>query len=480
MRSARVLAALVVGLVGLWLSSPFPPAAAADPGLAELVEQLATGESSARTRALNELRNRKDPKVIPLLTARIATLDTSPQYYALLILDSFGEKELRKPLRGLLKCESPYVRLCAAQILATYDVRGMPGVIERELSDPELPRAEWRRMMVRLRYGRLPKDDGLVAALAASVVVDADDETIRETAYVFDGADIAGADASFEALHAAARAGVRAVAAAFLRARGHDSDAALAAAFRAGEIPSSDTYFIQGVLTDASASPPGPDVVLAIVDGTRATENASNLRAIVQLLGRLSDRRALPRLRELAEHETATVAKAAADAVAQITGTKPAIGSSATPTDAADTTALTEMLTKRDRDGLAAWLTDKDATRRLSAADALRRMDDHVGLPQVLDEVVCENAVHRRSAVQILGKFRVSESVAPLIEALLDPDSTVRSYARSGLQATLSTLFPNRRFSLSGRGRGVDTESARTREAALLHEWWAAAQSAAW
>jgi len=102
-------------------------------------------------------------------------------------------------------------------------------------------------------------------------------------------------------------------------------------------------------------------------------------------------------------------------------------------------------------------------------------------LEAVLKEMTCKNAAHRRDATRILGNFRVAAAVEPLIAATLDDDTSVRSYSWSALTNTLQTLFPQRRFSLNGRGGGsAGTLAWRTSQAEQLRTWWAREKSAPW
>jgi HEAT repeat protein len=443
------------------------------------VEGLGSEDRAARREAYIELRDRKDGKTPGLLAARLADLPLESQYYGVLVLDAYDEKPLERPLRKLLKCSSPYLRFCAALMLHAHGAKRMVTAIVAELGREDLPSASRTQMMKRLRGGRLPDDEKVSRALLAPVVVGADVATIREIVVVMNDAGSVAAIPTFEALLADERPGTRAVAAAFLRARGQDRSVDLAAALRAGALESGDVYLLDEIMTKLGAPPVAPVIVDALIDASRADANSSALRAIVQLLGELSDERALPRLRELTEHESSSIAKAAARAVVAITGTSSKAGSSQALLDPSDSVALTKMTQDRDRDALRSWLQDESATRRLAAADALRRMDDHSGLDVVLAAIASADVAGRRDAVRVAGQFRVDAAVGPLIEATLDDDQTVRGNARIALNTTLGTLFPQRRFRLTGRRETTDA-ATRINRAERLREWWAQARDAAW
>ncbi len=455
-------------------------AIAAETPLTELVEQLGSDEHNERYQAYLALRRRADPKTPALLATRLPEFPIACHYYGVLILDGFDDKRVEKPLRKLLKCPSPYLRVCAALQLHGRGAKGMAKTMARELTAEELPPEIWLKIMKRLRGGRVPKDASVMRALLDPIVVGSDSAAIREIAAVMNDADARAAVPTFEALLEDERAGTRAVAAAFLRARGQDRDADLAAALRGTELASGDVYMLDQILTRRDAAPVPPIVVEALIVASRAEANSSALRAIVQVLGQLSDESALPRLRELTAHKHKSIAKAAARAIEKLSGTKTGTSSSATSSlEPTDTVALTKMTQERDQAALGAWLHDGDSKRRLAAADALRRMDDHSGLDVVLAECTSTEVTDRREAVRAAGQFRVDAAVETLITAMLDEDSTVRNYARSGLNATLLTLLPHRGFRLTARGE-PDTPESRTKHVARLRAWWPKARDAAW
>ena len=203
---------------------------------------LGSDDSTQSRAAYTELRNRKDAKTPALLAARLPEFPGSAQIRGVLVLDAFEAKPLKKPLRKLLKCSSPYLRFCAALMLHDHGAKGMIAVVVGELGEEDLPSATRKTMIRRLRGGRVPSDEKLMRALLATVVVGADDDEIREIASVMNDAGAVAAIPTFEALLADERPGTCAIAAAFLRARGQDRDADLAAALRAGGIKSADVY----------------------------------------------------------------------------------------------------------------------------------------------------------------------------------------------------------------------------------------------
>lgn len=94
------------------------------------------------------------------------------------------------------------------------------------------------------------------------------------------------------------------------------------------------------------------------------------------------------------------------------------------------------------------------------------------------------NAAHAergRSLARILGGFRRDGSVEPLLDALLDTDLTVRSYALTGLTAVLQALFPMRRLNLRTTGYAHSApEAARRAAVEALRAWWKANRDKDW
>ena len=110
----------------------------------------------------------------------------------------------------------------------------------------------------------------------------------------------------------------------------------------------------------------------------------------------------------------------------------------------------------------------------------LRRMDDPRGLTAVI-RIVRQHADLRRDAVTILGEFRAAEAVDPLIDALMDEDQTVRSYAATALHATFRTLMPYRRISLDAAGYDArKPKAARELAVAQIRAWWTRNRDAEW
>ena len=81
----------------------------------------------------------------------------------------------------------------------------------------------------------------------------------------------------------------------------------------------------------------------------------------------------------------------------------------------------------------------------------------------------------------VLGEFRAAEAIDPLIDALMDDDQTVRSYAASALLLTFRTIMPYRRVLLDAAG--YDARKPKTdRELAVaqIRAWWERHRNSEW
>ena len=124
-------------------------------------------------------------------------------------------------------------------------------------------------------------------------------------------------------------------------------------------------------------------------------------------------------------------------------------------------------------------LSDKDAQKLLQsssplahvvAADSLRRRDDRSGLDVVLRAANTAGA-HRAEAARVLGEFRSREAIPVLLGLLDDADAGVRSRAWIGLQQTLRSLYPFRRFDFATAGYDP-AASDRSAGISVLRRYW--------
>jgi HEAT repeat protein len=251
------------------------------------------------------------------------------------------------------------------------------------------------------------------------------------------------------------RSGVRALAAAYLYRFGEEDRAAdLAREIAGGDVGSTAFFRIESFLTSAGSV--ADEILDAFTELLSASNDSSVLSRTARLLGRYRYGKARKRLRELLDHDDRNVAKEALEALASIPG-------------GLEPAALRKLLDAEDPD------------RRLRAAHALRRMDDLSGFSRVVEVLESGTDAQRTEAARILGGFRIEAAVAPLLDALLDPYPSVRSYAASGLRSVLSSLFPYRRFDLASAGYGYRAPEAERRLAVeRIRKWWVEHRSGDW
>jgi HEAT repeat protein len=419
------------------------PAAAQD-DLRGLVADLGGKDSNRRIAALNELRRRKDPDTIPLVLAALPGFEHTGRYYGILVLESYPPALANRAFRTLLSDESPFLRLCAGAALFRNGETKAVGVVVKALGE-EVAAPAMVNMLNRVHGVKHPAVRKAVRSLLRP---DQDISVISSAVYVLHSQlDRDALAACRELLEKDGRGGVRALAAAYLYRFGEVERAAdLAREIRGGKIGSTEYFRIETMLK--ASSHVAVEILDALADALEEETNASVLARVISLLADFRHRKAIPAIRELLTHENRMVAKAAFDALASIPG-------------ALDGGALRPLL------------DSEDADRRLWAADALRRMDDLIGLPKVIEILKTGTYTQRYEAARILGGFRVAAAVGPLIEALSDEHTSVRNYAATGLAALLRSLYPYRRFDLQAAGYDCNAPEATRRAAAKrIRAWW--------
>jgi HEAT repeat protein len=428
------------------------PATAGERPISELVAELGGADANLRNTALNELRNRKDPRVIPLLVEALPGFEYIGQYFAFMILDVFPPKQTMPAFRALVKSDQPYVRLAAATSLLRLGERKAVPVIVEALLTKDVPTNTRMYMLNRLYSIRDPE---VLAAVRSFLVPGEDPVILGSVMNLLANQQDAASRAACEKLLADPRPGVKAMALAFLYRMGDEARAvALAKALESGEIEYSEFQRVRMllyVMPRVSA-----EILDAVVVMLETEENTNILTQAIGLLAKFRHRKAIPLLKKLLDHENRLVAKAAFEALAGLGG------------------AL-------DEDTLRPLLDSEDIDRRLMAADALRRMDDDTGLP-VLIEILSTGANQQRAdAAKSLGGFRRAEVVEPLLAALLDDYTTTRMYAESGLRAVLQALFPYRRLDFGTVGLNWNS-SLESRKAAAerIRKWWLANREREW
>ncbi len=421
-------------------------AVAAERSLADLVAELGGEDANRRNSALNELRNRKDPRAIPLVASALPGYEYMGQYYGILVIESFPRKLAEPALRPLLKAESPYLRLAAGTALYRFGDLRVVKVIVSALKTEGVPVNIRVYMLNRLYSLRVPQ---ILAAVRSLVIPGADVTVLGAAMNILGNLRDQASRTVCEELLADPRPGVKAMALALLYRMGEEHRALeIAKALRSGEVEYSEFMRVRSLLypmTRVSA-----EILAAVMSLLETSDHSSTLSQAIGLLEKFRYRKAIPVLKKLLTHENRLVSKAAFKALSTLGG-------------------------GLDPESLYPLLESEDTDKRLMAADALRKMDDHTGFPVLLAILVKGQNQQRSDAAKALGGFRTDRAVEPLLDAMLDDYATTRMYAESSLLSILRALYPYKRFDIKTTGYQRDGPKA-AREAAVqkIREWWTA------
>jgi len=419
-------------------------APAAGQSVADLVTQLGDQDAGKRSRAMTELRNRKDPKAIPLLVAALPDYEYMGQYYGVLVLQAYAQKLSEPALRALVKSQSPYLRLAAATAVYRFgDLRTIP-VIVKALTLPDIETNIRVYMLNRLYSLRDPR----ILDAVRSLVVPGAEVTILGTAMnILGNIRDQASRTTAENLLADPRPGVKAMALTLLYRMGEEHRAVeIAKALRSGEVAYTEFMRVRSLLYPMQRI--SGEILAAVLALIETDDNVNILSQGIGLLEKFRYRKAIPVLKKLLQHQNRIVSKAAFEALSELGG-------------GLEAEALYPLLDSEDTD------------QRLMAADALRKMDDHAGFAVLVEITKTGQNRQRADAAKALGGFRTGESVDALIPALLDDYSTTRMYAETSLMQVLRALFPYKRIDMSTTGyRREGTKASREQAVALIREWW--------
>jgi HEAT repeat protein len=395
----------------------------ADARVSGLVAAL--GDSSnvqARNSAYLALLREKPPAALPLLAESLPRFDLQGQEYALTLLSVYPLEDSRPLLRKLLLERAPLLELGAAAMLWRAGERDGAEHLAKACQRKDTP-LEVRRAMLRRLY--LVDDARLSAALRAWIAPETDTLLLEDVFYHLLNVKDPELRAKAGELEQAPGlpAGSRAACAALLLAQGEDARGALLA----GQLDADEGATLARLQRFLVLAPRLPDELVAAV--ARVAEKSATpalAQAAINVLAQHAGPKEIPTLERLLDNPNLYVAKSALE-------------------------ALQKRGVSIAHDLLLRMLASKENLRALSAADALRREDDLSGFERVL-EVLHSGGAEKAEAVRVLAKFRRQASLGPLVDALEDPDATVRSEAEQGLIALLPSLFPYRRFDLATTG----------------------------
>lgn len=421
--------------------------AAGQGDVARLVAQLGhDSDYRKRSAAYSTLRSRKPLSALPLLATSLPTFNLSSQGLGLSLLQAYPTDKAHPILRRFLKGSSAFLELGAAAVLYqagqkdTAIVNHMIHALENPASSTEAS-----MMLTRLYSVREPriraKVRGMLAPKLDTTVLDS---VLRHLQYSKDPEGTKAVVKLLDTTDNGLDAEQRALCACYLLAMGDNSHTKyLVAALESGEISSFTRFY--SYLTQA----PHLDetVLAAILTFARTTKSTFQETSALRVLGKHRYQKAMGFIRELLESDEPSLSKAAFD-------------------------ALLEMGDELKPQSLRKLLDTERPDLCIVAADALRRLDDMSGLGPLL-AVVKKGGPSKADAVTALGKFRVRKAVRPLIDALNDPNSRVRSAAFLGLGTVLRALFPYRAFDLTTTGYSPNAAAARRKEgAARILDWW--------
>ncbi len=438
-RAARIPLALGAALLllGAWAR----PALAGS--VADSVRDLGDPDAQVRSRAYGALVRGRPPEAPALLARALPGFDDVAQYYGVLVLDAYPYEASRRAWRALLDASSPYLRFAAATQLVGHGDENARPVLVAALTAPDVPQTPRLWMLARLPTASPPE------ALDAARSLVAPGQPIAVVAAVLRRMQIRQDRATMvraTRLLSDPRAGVRAMGAAYLLRMGLAPRADdLAKAIAAG-IGLAELAVVEELLEPLARVPP---VVLDAVAERLAVEPSPWIAVRwIGVLARYHDTNARPALQKLVSHRNTTVARAAFDALVALAG--PLTGETLRP-----------------------LLEQPSVSRRLWAAEALRRRDDDAGLPVVLLALAKGAPAERVEAARILGGFREDAAVEPLLDALEDPHVGVRTEAGKRLEGVLAALFPYRTISFAATGWAPDApeETRRTAVGAIRAFW---------
>jgi HEAT repeat protein len=377
---------------------------------------------------------------VPLLVRRLPEAPLGGQSLGFSLLQSYPRDLSAPAMHSLLAGRAPYLALAAAAWLWRSEDKSLGGKIVEAFGQARSN--EERVMMLGQVHGI--RDDKLTVSVRALLMPGTDSDVLDAALYWLQQADDAASRPVARALLAGGQLGdgERALVAAFLLGSG-DLDASEAFAAAVAKAPTTVLYRLPRLLERAPRLDEKAIEALTslLAEGTSSAQRT----AVARILAKHPSPRTRPLLHDLLDSDDEALARAAFDALAS--------------QGALDPVRLQRLLSGQPQ-------------LALRAAEALRRLDDHSGLPRVL-EIAAEPGRQRTEAVRILAGFRVKAAVPPLLAALDASDLQLRIAAFSGLQALLPSLFPYRRFDLSSTGYAPSAAEAERRAGRdKIAAWW--------
>ena len=434
----------------LWLLLPLGAQAPAgdknQPDLKQLVLQLGSPDHNERQAAYATLQRLRDPRCVALIGKQIEQFSQVSQLLASNVLAGLALEHTRALYKQLLAAKPPYLRVvAAARLLASNEpLANQQQLIDGLAQSLKLCPPAVRQLAMQACHGVVaaPVCDELRAWLATTSPIQVV-PLLRELLRREQGASTVTSAAALLLLQSS-EPRVVAAAHAYLVRESPEHVAKL------HELLLQDKELFWPVYELLPANGKADAAVAELVAvALREPRSQRDVAPLARLLAHHDPRMLAAVLRELVGHDNDDVRAAALQQLVMVPG----------------------GLTTKDLQEL---LVSKAVIARLTAADVLRRRDDPVGLEAVL-QALPQAGKHKAEAVRVLGRFRVVAAVPALLDLLDDPDQIVRLRAFVGLQETLRSLFPYRRFDFGTCSYNPQAD-VRAAGIAQLRAWWGAAK----
>jgi len=409
-------------------------------------------DARLRVAAYRELMKRKDPRSVYPIQGVLPDLDATGQLYGVNIIAAVGTKTADSVLKTLTRLGDPHLRVTAgAALYRRGDRSAVLSMADALLSDGVTDTT--RILMITRVYG--VSEPAIATAAGRLLAPNTNHLVIYYALYLLHRQDARRIAPQAVRVLEDKRAAVRAMTSAFLLRFGREEHAGLAAAaIRDGKLDKTWWTRVRFYLVAAPRIP--PLILEAVAARLPAEADRTITLQMIYLLGQYSFRNGASALRKRVGDGDRTIAGAAFDALLKIPG-------------------------GFDRDRLAKLLTDPEPAIRLKAVDALRRYDDLSGLPTACKVLEDGAPADRVAAARVVGEFRRSEAVEPLLAALSDPRPDVRAAALAGLTGTFAALYPYRRFNLPLTGYHPKLAPKQSAPAVdRIRAWWKENRSRDW
>lgn len=434
-----------VVLVGVLLTG----VSGAQSTLLELVQQLGSDDRRQRTDAYRALQRDRSPQIVGLIAKRIDSFPRVGQELSCNLLRMFPIADTSTVYKQLTAAESAYLRVVgAARLVPTYVGASARARRQRAIKviAAALAACEADRIMNAVLACRQVVDPPVLAQLRAFLTPDTTAHVatglLRELLLRERGTSKLTAQA-VASLLTSSKPRVKAVAYAYLLRDDPSHGKPLA------ELLKEKPGVLWWVRDQLPTNKLGEAVIEAIAAGLMSPRSEHDIPRLAVILRQRAPHKLKVALRGLLGHEKEKYREVALKQLASMPG-------------GLNHKDLMEML---QGDALPA---------RIVAAATLRRRDNHAGLDVVLAAAKATGK-YRVDAARALSDFRSKKAIPVLLDLLDAQDRAVRTVAWQGLQKTLRSIYPYRKFDF--RGCDYDpNQGSRATAIATLRAWWAEAK----